>query len=485
MKRRRILLVDDDHADRAMSVLVLGGEPAFSVDEAADGVAFADRLARGQFDLLIVADRLGWGEGLRVVEVSKSLYPDRPVVVLARDLIPELLSEGVTAGVDALLPKTNAGYLHLPRTVARLFARLPEGEAGEAARRRLTENLPVGVFAVTPAGGIARANPALAAILGCEDPADLWGEDLGRFLADPGDRELWRRALAAGQKLAGVEVRVARRGGAPSWARLNAWPVPSAGSEPRILDGTLEDISAYKQAEEELSRRAQDLDRTNAELRDFAHVVSHDLQAPLARIEGYARLLAERLKVEPDEVARGHLDHLTGATERLQTMLGAILEYARVDTRAEPPQPVAMESVLAEVLENLRGEIEGSGAEVTHDPLPELVADRTQMLLLFQNLIGNGLKFRRRQPPAIHLSAAQTERGWEIAVADNGIGIPAGDRRRIFGMFERLNPDSEFPGSGVGLAIAKRIAERHGGSIQVESTPGAGSTFTVFLPTGR
>lgn len=468
-----------------MAVLVLGQEPAFSVDEAADGVAFADRLARGQFDLVIVADHLGWGDGLRVVEVVKSLYPDRPVVVLAHDLAPELLSEGVFAGVDALLPKTNAGFLHLPRTVARLFARLPEGEVGEAARRRLTENLPVGVFSVTPAGGIARANPALASILGCQDPADLWGEDLGQFLTDPESRELWHRALAAGQKLAGIEVRVARRGGTASWARLTAWPVPSAGTDPRILDGTLEDISAYKQVEEELSRRAQDLDRTNAELRDFAHVVSHDLQAPLARIEGYARLLSERLDVKPDEVARGHLGNLSGATERLQTMLAAILEYARVDTRAEPLQPVAMESVLAEVLENLQGEIEESAAKVTHDPLPEVVADRTQMLLLFQNLIGNGLKFRRGEPPAIHLSASESEHGWEIAFTDNGIGIPAGDRRRIFGMFERLNPESKFPGSGVGLAICKRIAERHGGSIAVDSTPNVGSRFTVFLPTGR
>lgn len=481
-----------------MAALVLGQEPAFAVEEAGDGVAFADRLARGQFDLVVTAGRLGWGDGLEVAAAVKSLYPDRPVVLLARDLDPALLAAAAGAEVDALLPKTNAGYLRLGETVARLFARLPEAEVEEVARRRLTENLPVGVFTVSPAGGIARANPALASILGRQDPAELWGEDLGEFLAEAEDREQWQRALAAGRRLSGLEVRVARRDGTMSWARLSAWPVAvagvaggaggaaaagGAGGEPRVLDGILEDISAYKRVEEELSRRARDLDRTNAELRDFAHVVSHDLQAPLARIEGYSRLLSEHLEVRLDDVARDHLAQLSGATERLQTMLAAILTYARVDTRAGPLRPVDLEAVLAEVLENLRGEIEEAAAKVTHDPLPEVVADRAQMLLLLQNLIGNALKFRRGEPPAVHLTAAVTERGWEIAVADNGIGIPAADRRRIFAMFERLNPESEFPGSGVGLAICKRIADRHGGSIAVDSTPGVGSKFTVQLPT--
>jgi light-regulated signal transduction histidine kinase (bacteriophytochrome) len=222
--------------------------------------------------------------------------------------------------------------------------------------------------------------------------------------------------------------------------------------------------------------------RAAAELRDFAHVVSHDLQAPLGRIDRYARLLAESLGERLGAIPRGHLEQLRRSAEQMQAMLDAILEYARVESRGGSFERVDLEAVLDQVREVLGSELEGSGAVLANEPLPTVEADRSQMVRLFQNLIANAVKFRGGEPPSIRVAAQENGDGWDLLVIDNGIGIPAADQERVFGMFERLHSESEIPGSGVGLAICKRIAERHGGSIRVESGPGRGSTFIVHLP---
>ena len=485
MKTRRILLVDDDPDDRSLVGLVLGRDRDVLIDDVTDGVAFAEGLARGEFDLVIVERRLAWGDGLRVVEAVKSFYPERPVVMLARELEPALVSAAVGAGLDALLPKTNAGFLELPRTVDELFARREVGGDGPLSRRRLAENLPVGVFSLSSERGITLANPALARILGAEEAPELWGKDLESFLADGPARARWRRALAAGQDLEGLEVRITRRGGEVGWARLSLWSAPaSPGDGERRFDGTLEDITAYKHAEEELSRRAEELDRSNAELEDFAHVVSHDLQAPLTRIDRYVRMLEESLGAELSGKAREQLDQVARSAAQMQEMLEAVLEYSRVEGEGGEPVRVDLEGVLEEVRELLGGELEQSGATLESDPLPVVVADRPQMVRLFQNLIANAVKFRGEEPPSIRVSATRNGGGWGRSFAARGIGIAPEDQERVFGMFERLHAGSEIPGSGVGLAICKRIAERRGGSIRVESEPGAGATFIVHVPCG-
>ena len=458
---------------------------------AAGGVDFAEHLVRGEFDLVIAERHLDWGDGLRVLDAVKSFYPDRPAVLLTRQPDPELVSQAVALDLDALLPKTAAGYARLPALVEELLERRAAGSRAEQARRRLTENLPVGVFSLSAAAGITRANPALAALLGCRDPAELWGEPLESFLADEEERRRLRTAVAAGEALPGSEVRLARRDGSGAWARLTAWPVgprpPAAAARPDDAgeihyDGTLEDISAYRRAGEELSRRAAALDRSNAELQGFADVVAHDLQAPLARIDRYARLLDQRAAEDLTEAGRGYLQQLTEAGVQMQQMLEAILDYARVSSRGREFEEVDLEAVLAEVIENLGGEVEASGGVVTHDPLPAVRADPAQMLRLLQNLVGNALKFRRGPAPKVHLSAGEEDGFWRLRVRDDGIGIPAAERQRVFKMFERLHGDSDYPGSGVGLTICKRIVERHGGTIAVEDSPGGGSTFVVTLP---
>jgi light-regulated signal transduction histidine kinase (bacteriophytochrome) len=210
--------------------------------------------------------------------------------------------------------------------------------------------------------------------------------------------------------------------------------------------------------------------------------VAHDLQEPLQLVTRYARRLDERFRDRLDADGARHLDHLLASAGHMQEMIDDLLDYARLGSADSPAEPVDLDEVLEAALDNLHGPIEEAHAEITRDPLPTVRADRSQMVRLFQNLLGNAVKFRGDRAPEIHVSAHRRNGRWELSVRDNGIGIRPEDRERIFGMFQRLHTPSEYPGTGVGLAICRRIAEVHDGSISVESEPGAGTTFTVILP---
>jgi PAS domain S-box-containing protein len=238
-------------------------------------------------------------------------------------------------------------------------------------------------------------------------------------------------------------------------------------------------------AEQALAQRAAELARSNAELEQFAYVASHDLQEPLRAVVSYVQLLEKRYRGQLDERADRSIGHAVDGARRMQTLISDLLAFSRVERRGAPFGPTDTEAVLGAVLENLRPAIEESGAVVTHDPLPPLVADRTQLVQLFQNLIGNAIKFRADAPPRVHLSAEpdQETGGWRFAVRDHGIGISPEYHDRIFLIFQRLHGRNEYPGTGIGLAVCKRIVERHGGRIWLESSgDNAGSTFYFTIP---
>lgn len=214
----------------------------------------------------------------------------------------------------------------------------------------------------------------------------------------------------------------------------------------------------------------------------FTHAVSHDLQEPLQQVVRYARLLAGRLETRLDERERHRLEHLLASAERMQAMLDGLLEVSRLASADHPFAAVELGAVVDEALENLRGAIDSSGTEVTRGPLPTVVAGRAQMVQLFQNLIGNAIKFHGEAPPRIRVSAREEDGRWVVSVRDDGIGIDPKDHERIFRMFQRLHPDATYPGRGVGLALCRRIAEHHGGRLRVDSRLGEGATFSVELP---
>jgi len=237
-----------------------------------------------------------------------------------------------------------------------------------------------------------------------------------------------------------------------------------------------------KRANEALDSRAQDLARSNADLEQFAYVASHDLQEPLRMISSYSGLLSQRYKDKLDTDAADFLGYITDGASRMQRLIQDLLAYSRAGSEDSDLVLVDCEEVLARVGSNLRLTIQESNAEVSHDPLPSVHGNFTQLCQLFQNLIGNAVKFRGDQPPQIHVGVESQGDHWLFSVRDNGIGISLQYKERIFTIFQRLHSKEEYPGTGIGLAICKKIVEKHGGNIYVESETGKGSTFYFTLP---
>ena len=242
------------------------------------------------------------------------------------------------------------------------------------------------------------------------------------------------------------------------------------------------DISERKRAELLVASKTRDLERSNAELEEFAYVAAHELLEPLRTIASYAHLLAERCRGKLDEKADKYIQFVGGGAKRMQSLIIDLLAFSRVGSRAQPLQPTPSAAVARQVIERLRPRIEETKADIALGVLPVVNADETQLEQLLQNLIGNALKFRSTEPPRIRVNASRRDGEWLFSVEDNGIGIDQQFADRIFQMFQRLHERGKYEGSGIGLAIAKKIVDRHGGRIWFESEPGIGTTFYFTLP---
>jgi signal transduction histidine kinase len=244
-----------------------------------------------------------------------------------------------------------------------------------------------------------------------------------------------------------------------------------------------QETHARRRTELDLIRRTNELSRSNAELEQFAYVASHDLQEPLRMVASYTQLLKQRYEGRLDADADDFIGYAVEGATRMQSLIEDLLEYSRISTRGKDPEPLDAEGALEDAVRNLKATIEETGAIVTHDPLPTVMVDPTQMTQLLQNLIGNAVKFRREgDTPRVDVSARRDDDEWRFAVRDNGIGIDPQYFDRVFTVFQRLHARQEYDGSGIGLSICKRIVQRHGGRIWIESQPGTGSTFFFTLP---
>jgi PAS domain S-box-containing protein len=261
---------------------------------------------------------------------------------------------------------------------------------------------------------------------------------------------------------------------------------PLESSEGTLVTAAIRDISVRKRAEAHLIKKVEELNRSNEELGQFAYMASHDLQEPLRMVASYTQLLSKRYKGKLDSDADDFIAFAVDGAQRMQQLIQDLLTYSRVGTTGVKFGPVCTDHALREALKNLKGAIDESGAVVSSDRLPEVHGDETQLVQLFQNLIGNAIKYQGTAVPTVHVSAEQAnDRGWLFSIRDNGIGIEAQYFERIFGMFQRLHGRDQFSGTGIGLAICKKIVERHRGAISVESRLQQGSTFSFSLEGSR
>jgi PAS domain S-box-containing protein len=278
----------------------------------------------------------------------------------------------------------------------------------------------------------------------------------------------------------GIELQGRRRNGSDFPIELMLSPLGS-GNE-ILVTAAIRDITNRKTAQAHLLQKMEELNRSNEELGQFAYIASHDLQEPLRMVASYTTLLGRRYKGKLDADADEFIGFAVDAARRMQRLIQDLLTYSRVGSAGRQLSETSSEDACRQALLNLRSSIEESGALITHDPLPTVIADEVQLVQLFQNLVGNGIKYRRPGIVEIHIAAEPNgAQKWKFSVQDNGLGIEPQYFEKIFGMFQRLHKRTEYEGTGIGLAVCKRIVERHGGHISVESQPGQGSTFRFEL----
>ena len=356
----------------------------------------------------------------------------------------------------------------------------------ESRYRGLLEAAPDAIVVVNPAGKIVLFNVQAEKQFGYirdelvgQEVTNIIPEGFAERLIADGNRSA---SEALTQQIgAGIELSGRRKDGTEFPIEIMLSPLESTDGV--LVTAAIRDITERRRSEEHLVKTVWELKRSNDELQQFAYVSSHDLQEPLRMVSSYTQLLAKRYKGRLDSYADEFIAFAVDGCNRMQGLIQDLLAYSRAGTSERELRKVPSENALRKALTNLRIMIKQSGAVVTHDALPTVRADETQLTQVFQNLVGNAIKYRRAEDPRVHVSAARNGGNeWTFSVGDNGLGIDPQYFERIFVLFQRLHGRDEFEGTGIGLAICKKIVERQGGRIWVESQPEKGSTFYFALP---
>ena len=372
------------------------------------------------------------------------------------------------------------GFLEVNRDIsARKQAELSLRDS-ELRFRAVAETAREGIISADESGRICYWNPGAEQLFG-RSSEQMLGQSLALALPDSSLSPYQQNRSDASRRTT-VESSGKRADGSPFPVELSVTGWNSTQGD-RFFTCIVRDITARKQAETALETKAAELARSNHELEQFAYVASHDLQEPLRMVSNYTQLLGRRYRDKLDADANEFIGYAVDGALRMQDLIRDLLEFARVGTRGKEFKRVAGEQLVNGAVANLSNAIEEAKAEVVVDKLPALMGDATQLTQVFQNLIANALKFQRPgERPRVRVSAKAEAGHWVLSVADNGIGIDPKHFERIFQMFQRLHGRSDYPGTGIGLALCKKIVERHGGRIRVESEPGAGTTFSFTLP---
>jgi PAS domain S-box-containing protein len=358
--------------------------------------------------------------------------------------------------------------------------------------RSIFDNAVEGIYQNVPEGKFLNVNPAFSRMLGYDSPEEFCEivQDAARDMYVRSElRALYKKQLESNNILKGLEFEVYRKDRSKIWISVNVRVVRDSSGSVLYYEGTAEDITSRKLAEErmqtlnsDLERKAQELARSNSELQQFAYAASHDLQEPLRMISSYLDLVSKRYKGRLDRDADEFIHFAVDGAKRMKGLIDDLLAYSRVGRSEDMRGVYDCNGIVRQALQNLDLSMRESNAKVECKNLPEVFGSGPQLILLFQNLLGNAVKFKGPQPLVICVSAKQSGLEWLFEVRDNGIGIDMQYSERIFRIFQRLHGREVYPGTGMGLAICKKVVESHGGRIWVEAAPGRGSSFFFTLP---
>jgi PAS domain S-box-containing protein len=494
---RDILIVDDSLEDRTYLKHLLSKEHSsgwrFTDAETAEGaLALA---GQQQFDCVVLDHRLPDGTGLEVLERLRNASGDLkvPIVLLTSMGDETLAATAIKAGALDYISKTGltSNIISLAiRNAINKFELIEQRKRAEDELRlsqqrlkTMAETVPEILFTHRADGYCDYISHRFYEYTGVPAGYGQGSEWMLRFHPEDFKRESagWLKSIHRGEPYE-AQCRLQRHDGAYRWFTARVVPVRENGSIKEWV-GVAMDVHDQREARNELEQRTRDLQRSNEELQRFAYVISHDLQTPLRTVSSITQLLARRFKDTLDEETRELTGFVTSGVQRMSRLITDLLEYSQLAEQARHGFVSIDAGALARwATSNLKTQIEESEASITiDDPLPNVAAD-DQLARVFQNLIGNAIKYRGERRPEIRVSAKCDGDLWTFAVRDNGIGFKMEYADRIFGVFQRLHGAGEYEGTGIGLAICKRIVDRYGGRMWVESVPGEGSTFYFSIP---
>lgn len=476
------------------------------LERSPDGVAVLRRDGRLAYLNQAGRELLGLDAGEELTQTQiQQFHPFRLQNVYEQEVLPTAAREGFWRGDFAfvrrdkheapvamtLLSHTNSqGEVEYWAMVAQDLSRQKEAQRAlresEGRLRAIFEAAMDCIITVDQDGQIIEFNRASEKTFRCPRSAAV-GREFAALFVPLASRQRYRRNLELYQtsgegSMLGkrLELEMHRADGQEFMAQIAIQPVALKGQQ--VFTVFLHDITERKRAEQELAERTEELARSNSDLAQFAYVASHDLLEPLRAVASHCQMLQLKYQGRLDDAADQHIGFAVDGAARMQRLINDLLSYSRVGTQGQPFQPVAVKEMVAEALTNLATAIEESHAQIECDALPTIQGDPRQLPQLFQNLLGNAIKYRTQQPPQIRIRAEPQGRDWRFAVEDNGIGIDPEHSDKIFVIFKRLHGRNQYSGTGIGLAICKKIVERHGGKIWVEPALNGGSVFYFTLP---